>query len=78
MQTLKDLKKRGVKVELGIPDDLWDAPSAEITNLKKHVIYLHKIKSILDMRGVPLSFLRLKFEIKYFQGKYELKMLLVF
>jgi protein canopy 3/4 len=40
MQTLKGLKNRGVKVELGIPEDLWDAPSAEITNLKKYVSYL--------------------------------------
>ena len=30
-------RDRGVKVELGIPGDLWDTPSAEITNLKKHV-----------------------------------------
>lgn len=36
MQTLKNLRDRGVKVELGIPGDLWDTPSAEITNLKKH------------------------------------------
>lgn len=36
MQSLKDLRKRGVKVELGIPEDLWDVPSAEITQLKKY------------------------------------------
>ena len=31
---------RGVKVELGIPYDLWDTPSAEITNLKKYVNFI--------------------------------------
>lgn len=36
MGTLKGLRNRGVKVELGIPEDLWDTPSAEITNLKKY------------------------------------------
>jgi protein canopy 3/4 len=37
MSTLKGLKNRGVKVELGIPDEHWDTPSAEITQLKKYV-----------------------------------------
>jgi hypothetical protein len=36
MGTLKGLVNRGVKVELGIPNDLWDTPSAEITQLKKY------------------------------------------
>jgi hypothetical protein len=31
------LRNRGVKVELGIPEDAWDMPSVEITNLKKYV-----------------------------------------
>lgn len=31
-------RDRGVKVELGIPYDLWDTPSAEITQLKKYVM----------------------------------------
>lgn len=33
-QTLHGLVAKGVKVDLGIPYDLWDKPSAEITNLK--------------------------------------------
>lgn len=32
--TLKGLKKRGVKVELGFPDEMWDTPDAEVTRLK--------------------------------------------
>ena len=32
--TLHGLVDRGVKVELGIPEELWDKPSAEITELK--------------------------------------------
>jgi len=35
MGTLKGLRDRGVKVELGMPYELWDTPSAEITQLKK-------------------------------------------
>ncbi|VDD92740.1 unnamed protein product, partial [Enterobius vermicularis] len=35
MKTLHKLKDRGVKVELGIPYDLWDQPSAEVVFLKQ-------------------------------------------
>lgn len=47
MDTLKGLVNRGVKVELGIPNDLWDTPSAEITQLKKYcenVVEAHEEK----------------------------------
>jgi hypothetical protein len=33
-KTLHGLVDRGVKVDLGIPFELWDKPSAEITHLK--------------------------------------------
>nr|CAD7449839.1 unnamed protein product [Timema bartmani] len=33
-QTLHGLVDKGVKVELGIPYELWDKPSVEVTNLK--------------------------------------------
>ncbi|KAJ8897891.1 hypothetical protein PR048_003248 [Dryococelus australis] len=33
-QALHGLVDKGVKVELGIPYELWDKPSAEVTNLK--------------------------------------------
>ncbi|RVE42761.1 hypothetical protein evm_012585 [Chilo suppressalis] len=33
-QTLHGLVDKGVKVDLGIPYELWDKPSAEITNMK--------------------------------------------
>ena len=33
-QTLHGLVQKGVKVDLGIPYELWDKPSAEVTNLK--------------------------------------------
>lgn len=32
--TLHGLVNKGVKVELGIPYELWDKPSAEVTQLK--------------------------------------------
>lgn len=31
---MHDYRDRGVKVELGIPYELWDKPSVEITTLK--------------------------------------------
>jgi len=33
-RTLEGLVNKGVKVDLGIPQELWDKPSAEITQLK--------------------------------------------
>ena len=33
-RTLEGLVSKGVKVDLGIPHELWDKPSAEITQLK--------------------------------------------
>lgn len=36
-QTLHGLVDKGVKVELGIPYELWDKPSAEVTNMKVQV-----------------------------------------
>ena len=33
-QALHGLVNKGVKVELGIPIELWDKPPAEVTNLK--------------------------------------------
>lgn len=35
MQTLKGLVNKGVKVELGIPNELWDEPSAEVTKMHR-------------------------------------------
>lgn len=36
-RTLHGLVEKGVKVDLGIPEDLWDKPSAEVTYLKTQV-----------------------------------------
>ena len=46
MGTLKGLRERGVKVELGIPEDLWDAPSAEITNRFEKLPYVFWLFSL--------------------------------
>lgn len=35
MQTLHGLKDKGVKVDLGIPEELWDTPSAEVTDMHR-------------------------------------------
>ena len=38
-------RAKGVKVELGIPHDLWHVPSAGVTELQRHV----SIQSIMFM-----------------------------
>jgi len=43
MGTLKGLRNRGVKVELGIPEDHWDDASAEITQLKKYCDHMTEL-----------------------------------
>lgn len=45
-KTLHGLVDKGVKVELGIPYELWDKPSAEITNMKTQVTYKYKCNNI--------------------------------
>eukprot|EP00066_Takifugu_rubripes_P003976 XP_003966977.1 PREDICTED: protein canopy homolog 4 [Takifugu rubripes] len=35
MTTLRNLVHKGVKVELGLPYELWDEPSLEVTHMKK-------------------------------------------
>ncbi|XP_062849365.1 protein canopy 4 [Trichomycterus rosablanca] len=35
MSTLKNLVDKGVKVELGVPYELWDEPSIEVADLKR-------------------------------------------
>ncbi|XP_071189835.1 protein canopy 4 [Salvelinus alpinus] len=35
MATLKNLVHKGVKVELGLPYELWDEPSVEVSDMKK-------------------------------------------
>lgn len=50
-QTLHGLVDKGVKVELGIPYELWDKPSVEITNMKTQV------KSIYILLATIIKFL---------------------
>ncbi|XP_060076092.1 protein canopy 4-like [Ylistrum balloti] len=35
MQTLHGLVNKGVKVDLGIPQEMWDSPSAEVTDMQR-------------------------------------------
>lgn len=35
MTTLKNLVQKGVQVDLGVPFELWDEPSVEVTDMKK-------------------------------------------
>lgn len=41
MSTLKNLVNKGVKVELGVPYELWDEPSVEVADMKRQVIHAH-------------------------------------
>lgn len=48
-KTLHGLVDRGVKVDLGIPQELWDSPSAEITALKQQCeTYLEKYDDLIE------------------------------
>lgn len=48
-KTLHQLVDRGVKVDLGIPMELWDSPSAEITALKQQCEdYLEKYDDVIE------------------------------
>lgn len=48
-KTLHQLVDRGVKVDLGIPLELWDSPSAEITALKQQCEdYLEKHDEVIE------------------------------
>uniref|UniRef100_A0A8R1HPG0 DUF3456 domain-containing protein n=1 Tax=Caenorhabditis japonica TaxID=281687 RepID=A0A8R1HPG0_CAEJA len=35
MNTLKQMRARGVDIQLGLPFEMWDAPSAEVTALRQ-------------------------------------------
>lgn len=35
--TLKNLVQKGVKVDLGMPYELWDEPSVEVSDMKRQV-----------------------------------------
>ena len=55
MQTLRGLQAKGVKVDLGIPDDMWERPSAPVTKMKQHVSVVIHVVWFIFMR-VCLSF----------------------
>lgn len=37
LTTLKNLVHKGVKVDLGMPYELWDEPSVEVSDMKRQV-----------------------------------------
>uniref|UniRef100_A0A8C0HE76 Canopy FGF signaling regulator 4 n=1 Tax=Chelonoidis abingdonii TaxID=106734 RepID=A0A8C0HE76_CHEAB len=49
MNTLKNLANKGVKVDLGIPLELWDEPSVEVTQLKQQCeTMLEQFEAVLE------------------------------
>ena len=60
---------KGVKVELGIPEDLWNATSAETSKLKRQCDKVNYCVSIFVFKGLlfcALGFLRFAFRVNYF------------
>ncbi|KAL1399720.1 hypothetical protein pipiens_000181, partial [Culex pipiens pipiens] len=51
-QTLHGLVDKGVKVDLGIPLELWDKPSAEITQMKTQCeTMVENYEEVIDVDG---------------------------
>ncbi|XP_048885844.1 protein canopy 4 [Brienomyrus brachyistius] len=49
MTTLKNLVDKGVKVELGLPYELWDEPSVEVADMKKQCeIMLEEYEEVVE------------------------------
>ena len=49
MSTLHGLVDKGVKVELGIPYEMWDEPSAAVTKMKQYVSWsAHNLCDYVD------------------------------
>ncbi|XP_023688206.1 protein canopy 4 [Paramormyrops kingsleyae] len=49
MTTLKNLVNKGVKVELGLPYELWDEPSVEVADMKKQCeIMLEEYEEVVE------------------------------
>ncbi|XP_061664572.1 protein canopy 4 [Syngnathoides biaculeatus] len=47
---LKNLVRRGVKVDLGLPYELWDEPSAEVADMKKQCeIMLEQYEDVVEV-----------------------------
>ena len=40
METLHNLKNKGVKVKMDLPEEMWDSVPAEITRLKSKANFL--------------------------------------
>ena len=55
MATLNGLRLKGVKVELGIPEDLWNATSAETSKLKRQCDKVHTEMLIAIMNLTDLQ-----------------------
>ncbi|EFO28377.1 hypothetical protein LOAG_00109 [Loa loa] len=49
MKALNELRSKGVKVELGMPYEMWDAPSVEVITLKQNCeILLERYENDLE------------------------------
>ena len=51
-QALDGLVAKGVKVDIGIPNELWHKPSAEITHLKNQCEVRYKYKYRMRLTGL--------------------------
>ena len=64
-RTLEGLVAKGVKVDIGIPHELWNKPSAEVTQLKTQCEQLlgNFVVYHFSRAEVPLSFIIIKYLI---------------
>ena len=54
-QALDGLVAKGVKVDIGIPNELWHKPSAEITHLKNQCEVRYKYKYRTRLSGLKFG-----------------------
>jgi hypothetical protein len=71
MKFLYSYRNKGVKVELGIPYELWDKPSAEITHMKTQVSWQFGILTVLSS-GMNYIYIYIYNGSHLVQGHFEL------
>lgn len=63
MNTLKNLVNKGVKVEMGIPYELWDEPSVEVADMKRQVMCTRHANCLVCLFLNYVIMMKLCFEV---------------
>lgn len=67
MSTLRNLVHKGVKVDLGVPYELWDEPTVEVADMKRQVT----LQLLKNSRGILDDCVCCVFSILYLYGKVQ-------